>query len=444
MEKLKNRAKKSIEAQPIVTALGQEIVDIALTVEGDPAFLVKLEGDLLETKQWAHDGRVHVPPYKDQMPWLLPRASEVLRFYKEDSDGALFAELVKYHKNISDLGDDRYYLLLAAFSCLSYLLEKIQHCPIISLYAVAERGKSRTGKGICHICYRGVHVESLNEAYIIRLADRFRATFFFDVVDLWSKAEKRGSEDIVLHRFEKGAKAARVNPDKKAFEDTVYYEVFGATVIATNESLSHILDTRAIQITPPDTRRHFENEITPEAALALKERLVAFRARNFTASLPEAVKPARGRLGDITRPLVQVVKLVAPEREGELMSLIKAIEQGRRFDKAESLDAQIIQAVNNLEPKVQNGFLGVQEITAYLNKDKAISQQLTPKRVGRRLKALGFDRGKLGNAAAIRWEVPKIEQLKVSYGLGETQETPEKQETQVQGTSEPSMEDLVI
>ena len=129
------------------------------------------------------------------------------------------------------------------------------------------------------------------------------------------------------------------------------------------------------------------------------------------------------------------------------MSIIKDIEKGRKFDKAESLDAQILKAVNALEFRVQNGFLGVQEITAHLNNGKSLQQQLTFQRVGRRLKALGFDRGKLGDSAAICWDASKIEQLKVSYGLKDTPETPDIPETpprSPRSTSEPPIEGLPI
>jgi len=111
----------------------------------------------------------------------------------------------------------------------------VNYTPIICLFAVPERGKSRLGKALIHVAYRGIHVESLRDAYLVRIANNFGATVFFDVKEIWHKAERYNSEDILLHRFEKGAKVARVlYPEKGAFKDIVYFRIFGPTIIATN------------------------------------------------------------------------------------------------------------------------------------------------------------------------------------------------------------------
>ena len=89
---------------------------------------------------------------------------------------------------------------------------------------------------------RGLRTETLRETNIFRWSEDLGATLFFDVLNLWKKAEREKLEDLFLNRFEKGAKAARVlNPEKGPFEDTRYFDIFGATIIATNESVHKIL-----------------------------------------------------------------------------------------------------------------------------------------------------------------------------------------------------------
>jgi hypothetical protein len=59
------------------------------------------------------------------------------------------------------------------------------------------------------------------------------ATLFFDVLDIWNKAQKAGTEDILLLRYEKGATVPRVlYPDRGPFRDTVYYDIYGPTIVA--------------------------------------------------------------------------------------------------------------------------------------------------------------------------------------------------------------------
>ena len=210
----------------------------------------------------------------------------------------------------------------------TYLLESIKYSPIICLFAIPERGKTRTGQGMIYLAYHGIHVESLRDAYLVRVANDLKASLFFDVMNIWHKAEKNGTEDILLHRFERGAKVPRVlYPEKGPLRDTVYYSVFGPTIISTNEGLHRILDTRAISINMPQSVRSFENDVSPESAIALKEHLISFRARHLGEVLPDIPKPAKGRLGDILKSLRQMILLAKPDKDS---SFLKARQNNRR------------------------------------------------------------------------------------------------------------------
>ncbi len=199
---------------------------------------------------------------------------------------------MSYYRNIAELPSEEFYHLLVVWTLHTYLAEKFQYSPILCLYAVPERGKSRTGKGLIYVSHRGVHVISLREAYILRACHDLHATLFFDVMDLWEKVEKNNTEDIILSKFEKGLLVPRVNnPEKGAHEDTIYYNVFGPTVIATNEAVHNILETRAIQINMPQSNKTFDNDVKPTDAIGIKEKLTAMRAYLLDKELPDAVKP---------------------------------------------------------------------------------------------------------------------------------------------------------
>ena len=95
-----------------------------------------------------------------------------------------------------------------------------------------------------------------------------------------------------------------IYPEKGPYLDTVYFSIFGPTIIATNENIHRILESRAVHINLLEARRRFENDVIPEQSLELKERLTAFRARHLGDTLPELLKPVPGRLGDIIKPLL--------------------------------------------------------------------------------------------------------------------------------------------
>ena len=410
------------------------LVDI-VSYKGEPAFLVK-SGDKLSIELKVKlDKKTHYPPPANKIPWLLPNGEKVIEHYEAmrktsecDRNKAIYEELVQYHKAASELPSEEHYDLLAIWVLHTYLHHSFEYSPILCLYAVPERGKSRTGKSLTYIAYRGVHVESLRESYITRLADSFNASIFFDVMDIWKKVERNASEDILLQRFEKGAKVAKVlEPEKGPINDLVYFSVYGPTIIATNVETHKILDTRAITINMPETSKSFDKDVKERDALPLREKLVAFKAMNMDKVFEDIPKPTRGRLGDIMRPLHSIIRFVCPDREPGFLRLIDSIKDSRLINKSETMEAQLLTIVKDLGYKVHKGKLPVREITEKLNEDKSERAKIDSRTIGRKLDSLGFEKLKTGNgASAIRWDENKLNIMLERYGLNKTSETSEK------------------
>lgn len=222
----------------------------------------------------------------------------------------------------------------------------------------------------------------------------------------------------------------RVNcPEKGAHQDITYYAIFGATIIGTNEAIHRILETRAVNINMPETTRKFENTVTPQLALPLKTRLLAFRARHLHDDLPDMLKPAAGRLGDILKPLLQVIRLVRPQCEEEFFALVRELEMDRMVEKAESLEAQILSTLLSLKDAIEHGVVSVKIITDRFNQGRPEKAKITYQRVGRRLTAMGFKKAR-GNdgGAVILWDDDMIARLSGRYGLEQTSETSERSE----------------
>lgn len=391
------------------------LVDIVQDADGKPLFLL-LEGG---KPQLCGEWQGQVPPPREQLPFLLPRADKVLAHYQRGKDVDVFDELVAYHQAISQLPSDDYGLLLAAFTAHTYLMERWQYSPVLCLFAVPERGKSRTGKGIAYASYRGIHTETLREANLFRWSNDLGATLFLDVKDPWRKAERLGAEDILLQRFEAGAKVSRVlHPESGAFRDMRYFDVFGPTIIATNEAVGHILGTRAITSPMPDADRDFPQPVTQEEGLPFRERLTAFRLRHLDAVLPSPPRLAWARLGDIVQPLATIVQVMAPHHFDRFRALIKVIEADRLTEKAETFDGRIIKAMLGLGDQVVRGKLAVAAITEAINKGWPERWHKPEESVGWKLKALGFVRTRMtGGARAIEYDATKLNQLAERYGV---------------------------
>jgi hypothetical protein len=306
---------------------------------------------------------------------------------------------------------------------LTYLQDHagIQYFPILLFFAVPERGKSRTGRTVTYISYRGIHVIDLRESNLFRYSGNLGASLFFDIMDVWRKAEQRQSEDILLTRFERGSVVARVIfPEKGAFKDTVFYHNFGPTMIATNESIHKILGTRCIPLTMPNQPGLYENP-TPDRGLELKERLTAWRAKHMTTPLPEIepIDEIQGRLWDISKPLLQVCRMVAPECYDELVKMLLETAQGKLEDKKDSIEGFIIAALNELSPKDATvpWELSTSAVLEEFNENRPEGFKKTPQWLGKKLKALGLQTCHDSGRSIITLDRDQLDKLLVQYGF---------------------------
>lgn len=399
------------------------LVDLALNEEDDIAFIVKEKDKLIITPVWEIEGKVYRPPEKEKLPFKLPQAAAVLKHYEAGPAPQLFDDLMAYLKRFSYLTEEqRLIIALAVF--LSYIQDHrdIHYIPIILFFAVPERGKTRTGKAVMFVCYRGIYLVELREANLFRYSQDMQATLTFDIMDLWKKAERSGSEDILLLRYEKYAKVARVlYPEKGKFNDMEHYNIFGPTFMATNQPVHKILDSRCIPIIMPNKPAAYENP-TAEKAQALKERLTAWRARVMDRPLPlvETVRGLNGRLWDISVPLIQVCKLVAPDKVEALIDALKGISGQRLEDKKLSTEGQIVQHLFDLSPDEGNILewkITTATLLDKLNADRPEKYKLTPQGMGKKLKAMGIKTKTVMGYSEIHLNKADFDTLLIEYGI---------------------------
>ena len=220
------------------SAYFETLVDLVLDKNGNVSFLVKENNRLAIKEKQETKESILIPPKKDKIPWLIPRGGEVIRHFKNDTDSELFEDLVRYHKSISELPTEDYYRLFAIWVMHTYLFDKVKYSPYLWLYAIPERGKSRTGEGLTYVSWRGIATPTLSEPHIIRMSQNLKATIFFDVENIMKIADSSQTKDILLKRYEKGAKIMKVlHLDKGPLEDYEFFDFFGPTVVL---SLIHI------------------------------------------------------------------------------------------------------------------------------------------------------------------------------------------------------------
>lgn len=421
---IKNKKELS-KKKYVKKAIFPGLIDI-VDDNSDIKYLILKENELVSVKEYQYKNETFIPPDRMQIPWLLPRVQEVMKYYAqyltsstEEINKKLFGDSTAYFKLISDLPNDYYYRYFPIWVTHTYFQEKIHYTPFIVFQGLSEKGKSRTSKALTYTSYRGICIETLREPYIFRAAENYQATLFFDMKNLWNSVKKGGAEDILLTRFEKGAKVARVlYPDKGAFDDIEYFNVFGPTIIATNTPVDDILNTRCTTITMHESTKQFTTEVKPENCLELRERFLALRAYYYNSELPIVEKPTKGRLGDILKCMRQIIVLLWPEEEKDFMKFVQILMEERKEAKSETIHPQLVKVIVSLELLVFNGKLPIKDITEGYNEGKNIRFHTTTRSVGWKLNDLGFQKVTLSNGTkAIIYDKLLINKLCEDYGI---------------------------
>lgn len=426
---------KSSANEPVLeqTALFPGLVDIVLDDNGRTCFLMD-DGETAPQRKQGNDEPTLVPPRRDKLKWNVPHISPVKLYYDRlcqghESPQHLFEVVRKRLAKHSSLPTDDYYDLLTAWVFHTYRQDWLRFSPIIFLFGVAERGKSRTGEALAHLSYRGKVQVSTNEAPLFRLASLAQPTFFLDVERFNKQVEKKNLGEILLARAERGRNIDRcTDPAEVGWDGLKSFDIFGPTVVATNEKpRSAPLLSRGLFIVMPATITHYP-PVDPYMLLPFREWLTAWRWWTMTRGQKlKADVPGHkwGRWRDITQPLRQITTMVAPDR---LPNVDRALEDqygARQEEKSETVAAYIIRAVIELVSADELMREGRGRLTTEQIKERFSTligwERVGAQIVGEHLRSLRFERTKMdgGNRRGWTFTTELLEELKNEYDLSD-------------------------
>jgi hypothetical protein len=398
------------------------MVCVATDSEGDKVYVILKDDGSLDVQPQVGQ---HIPP--DNLDWVLPNADAVLAHYEKLTAandpsawlGVVLEDVEAWINSASDLGRPEAILMCALYVMLTYAIEHTDYLPILLLEAEPERGKSRAGCAMIYVSRHGIWLQGVREANLIRDARDRQASLFIDLMDLWGKMEKANCEDILLGRWERGGAVKRVTrPDAGPHADTETFPVFGPTILATNEPVDRILDTRCLRIDMPLTERRFSGRVRPEEAKPLLAALMAWRAWVLAHGLPAMESPADHRLGDVLRPLKQVLKAVDPERLAEFDAIV-SWQQGRRGeDLSQSTEAAIVKAVASCTPV--DGYLSLKDVLNAFNRE--LPEDYKPRHarwLGDKIRGIGFHVDGTNHKVGTRviHDPATLKRMKEKYGI---------------------------
>jgi hypothetical protein len=398
------------------------LVDVCINDEGQLIYAILKDKELVLAQEYITETESFSVPERKHFQFTIPRAAEVLNYFTR-KDETLYNDLLAYLKRFSAL-DEKQWTIVTHYVFLTYLHDHpgIDYCPYILFNAVPERGKSRTGKSVTYVSFRGIHLVELREATIFRYSQNFHGTLFFDLMDVSKKAERSGCDDILLLRYEKGARCSRVlYPDQGAFNDTVYFDIYGPSIFASNAWLHKILESRCLPIIMPNRPGNYENP-RPELALELKERLTAWRAKHLLTQFidMEPIDDISGRLWDITKPMFYVNSLL-PVDSHILKEAVLSIAGEKVDSRKDTSEGRLIAIIKEITD--ENGYdssvewsIKISDIHTRFNQGKPEDKHVPSQWIGKRLKSMSFRNRKVQGYSEIRITLNEYATILKQYG----------------------------
>jgi hypothetical protein len=176
--------------------------------------------------------------------------------------------------------------------------------------------------------------------------------------------------------------------------------------------------------------------IDEERAQELRNKLLMYRFKNLgktTENIKLNGPLQNARVIELFISLLQV----APSEEirQRLLTCMKQITQSRLEEEQASIEARIFDAVLKCENKLEEGKLTTQAVADAFNDGLSEKEKVTSRFIGRKLRALGFEKCRVGNKGqgGFFWDNKLVERLKMRYfppvhkttsATSETSETP--------------------
>ena len=136
--------------------------------------------------------------------------------------------------------------------------------------------------------------------------------------------------------------------------------------------------------------------------------------------LPD-IAPIEGIIGrpwDISKPLLQVCKLLKPDRFEELKQEIMGIAKEKIYEKKETIQWEIIKALYELSPNSGlNWTIPMESLLEEVNRTRNDDQKLTSQAVGKKVSAMGLTTKHVRGHSFINLTRTELDNYMKEYGV---------------------------
>jgi hypothetical protein len=363
-------------------------------------------------------GKTYRP--KQDFSFLLPGEDIIYKNIINDN-AALLKEVEKFIRSYVELPNESGYLILALWVFHTYLVEKAKATPLMYFWGQTECGKSRAGEVLTQIAYKCELTTSPTEACLFREADWYQTALILDEIKLLGEGANKPVETLLKSRYNRLARVGRCNTEKKGEAQVEKFSVFAPVVLCSTERVDNIVGNRTIKfVMKQNVNPEVTKDIDEAWAKELREKLLFFRKEFMYQDVPFGGFPAERRLGQITRPLYQMLTLTDPTRKPEFDEFVKILKHKRKDEESETHEAELLKCIFDFIQEKQAFPFTSKDISGKLNIQLTANGDKfrhTPMAIGKKIEKIGFEVVRTHSART--WAMPEgdLRRLAAHYDL---------------------------
>jgi len=319
--------------------------------------------------------------------WSLPEKPAETEPYN------IYSNLIEFYQDHLVLREQEYHVL-TAWTMASWLVDDFQTCPYIACIAPMSSGKTQVLEAIRQTAYRAYNVASVTPSAIFRAIEAWQLTLCIDEAEHQMDSNTESGQAIyacLLAGYKRGVGAMRSEKQGDDWLPTSF-DLFSFKAFSGTKIVLPTLASRSIEFRLHKARPKVDLFTNSEGA-RLRSMLLWFRFANLGKLRISYPQSDDGRIRELYAPLFTVAKLLTRDVRENLLKMLDETIVTKRSDDQQSIEAEIIQAINELSEN-DPGTLTGERVFVYLSE---LIDMMGWKRdhgskihLGRTLKAMGL------------------------------------------------------
>ena len=367
---------------------------------------------------YSNDGNEYVP--LKRLPW----PTEYLP--KDESEEQLFNEIRQFFLDHLDVANESLYDVYSCFVMASWRLEDFTVVPYLFFLGPMSSGKTRALECFHRLCYRSIMATSMSAASLFRALEAWHPTLLLDETEIYNHENMVEVLALLNSGYRKGQYAIRVEKVEQGSLQIAMFDTFGFKVLAGTEELAATLQSRCIITSMSKAVKQVRLFVDEEKAQELRDKLLMYRFKKLGNNLERLGFEGLSQNARVIELFISLMQ-VAPTTEvrQRLIACMRGIARTQLEEEQAGIEARVFDAVQKCQEQVEDGKLATATVAEVFNEGLPEKEQATVRLVGRKLRALGFERCRVGKKgqAGLHWDSKLVDRLRMRYRLSPSNST---------------------